>query len=206
VKRRNYGVPIAVGFVLVLAAILATPRLLRRHTDTLQVPAATSDQPLVPPAPKQAAGQEPPTKASRPSIADEERKPRAPVPVPALVHPETIHEEATNTAARLPMGVPVRGEVAHQVMPEVLQSARGTIRGTVKVRVKVNVDRSGNVEDSELASPGASKYFARAALSAAQLWKFKPPKVGNRGVLSSWMLRFEFTRNGTTVSSRQELP
>ena len=208
VKRRNYGVPIAVGFVLVLAAILATPKLLRRHMDTLQVPSATSDQPLVPPLPKQAApsAQKSPTKASRLSIAEDERQPRAPVPVPALVHPETIHEEATNAAARLPMGVSVHGDVAQQVMPEVLQSARDTIRGRVKVRVKVNVDRSGNVEDAELASPGASKYFAQAALSAAQLWKFKPPKVGNRGVLSSWTLRFEFNRNGTTVSSRQELP
>jgi TonB family protein len=76
----------------------------------------------------------------------------------------------------------------------------------VKVRVKVNVDRSGNVEDAELESPGPSKYFARAALEAAQLWSFKPAKVGNRGVLSSWTLQFEFTRDGTTVSPMQDLP
>ncbi len=208
VKRRNYGVPIAAGFVLVLAAILATPKLLRRHTDTLQVPTDTSEQLLVPAAPKQTAtsAQKPPTKASRPSIAEEERKPGAPVPVPALAHPETIHEQETNTAARFPVGVPIHGEVAHQVMPEVLQSARDSIRGTVKVRVKLNVDRSGNVEDAELASPGPSKYFARAALEAAQLWNFKPPKIGNRGVLSSWTLQFEFTRDGTTVSPIQDLP
>jgi len=54
-------------------------------------------------------------------------------------------------------------------MPEVLQSAINTIRGTVKVRVKVNVDQSGTVEDAELESRGPSKYFARAALEAAQM-------------------------------------
>jgi TonB family protein len=130
---------------------------------------------------------------------------KAPVPVPASIHPETIHEEEP-TVARLSGGSPVHGEVVHQVTPELLQSARDTIRGTVKVRVKVNVDRSGNVEDAELESPGPSKYFARAALQAAQLWKFKPPKVAGQGVLSSWTLQFEITRDETTVSPIQEIP
>jgi TonB family protein len=126
--------------------------------------------------------------------------------VPALVHPQTIHQEETNTAAKLSAGALVHGEIAHQAMPEVLQSAKDTIRGTVKVNVKVNVDRTGNVEDAELESPGPSKYFARAALEAAQLWKFKPPKVGGRGVLSTWTLQFEFTRDETTVVPTQEMP
>jgi len=43
----------------------------------------------------------------------------------------------------------------------------------VKVTVNVDVDRSGNVEDAQLESSGPSKYFARAALQAAQHWKFK---------------------------------
>lgn len=207
-KHRSYTVPIAVGFVLVLAAILAGPRLLRRHTDTPQVPAATGKQPLVPLTSRQVppSPQERSTKAYRSSVAEEERSSKAPVPVPALIHSETIHEEETNTVARLPAGAPVHGEVAHQVMPEVLQSARDTIRGTVRVSVKVNVDRSGNVEDAELEAPGPSKYFARAALEAAQLWKFKPPKVGDRGVLSSWTLQFKFTRDKTTVVPMQEMP
>ena len=66
--------------------------------------------------------------------------------------------------------------------------------------VKVNVDRSGNVEDAELDSRGPSKYFARAALQAAQDWKFKPAMVDGQGVLSTWILRFEFTRSGTNCS------
>jgi len=194
--------------VLVLVAILAGPKLLRRHSDVPQVPTATGEQPLAPPMPRQAAPSTQEAQLREPSlsIAEEERRPRAPVPVPASAHPETIHEEDTNTAAKLSAGALVHGEVAHQAMPEVLQSARDTIRGTVKVNVKVNVDRSGNVEDAELESPGPSRYFARAALGAAQLWKFKPPKVGGRGVLSSWTLQFEFTRGETTVVATQEMP
>ena len=76
----------------------------------------------------------------------------------------------------------------------------------MRVSVKVNVDRSGNVEDAELESRGPSRYFSRAALEAAQDWKFKAPEVGGRGVLSTWILRFEFTRDGTTVVPTQEMP
>jgi TonB family protein len=205
---RKYATPIAIGFTLVLAAILEGPTLLRRHPDAPQVPDATAEQPPVPSTPSQLAPspKERSTKAHRSSVAKEVRSPNAPVPVPAMIHPDTMHEEDTNTVARLPVGPVVRGEVAHQVMPEVLQSARKTIRGTVGVSVKVNVDRSGNVEDAELESRGPSKYFARAALAAAQDWKFKPPRVGGGDVLSSWTLRFEFTRDTTTVVPKQEMP
>jgi TonB family protein len=205
-KRRSYGVPIAVGFVLVLAAFLAGPKLLRRHEEVPQVPTATVEQPFVPPAPKQVPSpQVHSTSPDRPRVAEEERRSRAPVPTPALAHPETMHEE-TNAVARMPAGPVVRGEVAEKATPEVLQSARNSIRGTVRVIVKVNVDRSGNVEDAELESRGPSRYFAKRALEAAQNWKFKPAKVGGRGVLSTWTLRFEFTRDGTTVVPTQEMP
>ena len=206
--RRSYRVPIAVGAALALAVILAGTKLLRRHADAPQSPAATVEQPVAPPAPKQAApsAQARAAKPYRPPVAEEERTSKAPVPVPALIHPETLHEEATNTVARIPAGSVVHGEVAHQVTPEVLPSAKNSIRGTVRVSVKVNVDRSGNVEDAELESRGPSKYFARTALDAAQGWKFKAPRVGGRGVLSTWTLRFEFTRDGTTIIPTQEMP
>ncbi len=109
-------------------------------------------------------------------------------------------------SARLPVASAVLGEVTHQAMPEVLQSARNSIRGTVRVSVKVDVDRSGNVENAELESRGPSKYFARAALEAAQDWRFKPPTVGGKGVLSSWTLQFEFTREKDSVVPIQQLP
>jgi TonB family protein len=70
----------------------------------------------------------------------------------------------------------------------------------------VNVNRSGNVEDAELESRGPSKYFARAALEAAQEWKFKAPMEDGRGVLSTWTLQFQFTRDEDTVVPIQELP
>jgi TonB family protein len=207
-KRRSYSVPMAVGYALLLAAILVGPKLLRRHADAPQGPAATVEQPLVPPAPRKVepSPQDRSTTAYRPSVAEEERSSKTPAPVPALIHPETMREVETNTAAILPPGSLAHGEVAHQVMPEVLKSARNSIRGTVKVSVKVNVDRLGNVEDAELESRGPSKYFARAALEAAQAWKFNAPKVAGRGVSSSWNLRFEFTRDETTVATMQEIP
>ena len=206
-KRRSFAAPIAVGFVLVLAAILGGPRLLRRHSSSPQVSSATAEQPVMPPPPRQEAAtpQQSRIKSSMPIIAKEERASKAPVPVPASIHPEPIHAEEP-IGPNLPAGAMVHGEVLHQAAPEVLQSARNSIRGTVRVRVKVNVDRSGNVEDAALESRGPSKYFARAALDAAQLWKFKPARVGGQGVLSTWILQYEFTRNQTTVVPTQEMP
>ena len=207
-NRRSYTAPIAIGFVLFLVAILTGARLLHRNPNAPQVPAATVEQPLAPPAPSHAppSPQVHPNNAYSSSIVEEERSTKAPAAVPAMIHPETIHEEETEAVAKLPVGSVVRGEVIHQATPEVLQSARDTIRGTVRVSVKVNVDRSGNVEDAELESHGPSKYFARAALAAAQNWKFEPPKVGGRAVLSNWTLQFEFSRYDTTVVPTQELP
>ena len=219
-KRPTYAVPFAIGFVLVVAAILVAPRVLRQHSDTPQisavVPAApvapvapvANDRPPAPAAPKalQPSPGKDQTKSTKPNFSDDKSGSKTPVAVPALIHPETIREEATNTAARMPVDSPTHGEVAHRAMPDVLQSATNSIRGTVKVRVKVNVDRAGNVEDAELASRGPSKYFARAAVQAAQLWKFNPPKVGGQGVLSSWILEFEFTRFQTTVVPTQQMP
>jgi TonB family protein len=207
VKPFKYVLPAAVGFALVLGAIVVGPRLIRRSSETPQTPTVAGQQPTAPPAPLKAAPsrQEPPTKSSKPMVAKEERSSRAPVPVPASIHPEAVRDEDP-LIGKLPPGSVVHGEVIHQAAPEVLQSARNSIRGTVRVKVKVNVDRSGNVEDAEIESRGPSKYFARAALEAAQLWKFKPAKVGGRGVLSTWVLQYEFTRDATTVVPTQEMP
>lgn len=205
---RKYAVPGTIAAAIALTAILAAPKLFRSSTESPQVAAATEEQPVLSPAPRELppSPQKNSTKAYKPAIAEEKRSSNAPVPVPALLHPDTMHAEETNTVARMPVGSAVRGEVAHQVMPEVLQSARNTIQGRLKVAVKVNVDRAGNVEDAELESRGPSKYFARAALQAAQDWKFKPARVDGQGVLSTWILRFEFTRGGTSIVPTQEMP
>jgi TonB family protein len=207
-ERRSYGIPVTAGVVLLLAAIVAGPRLLHRHPEAPPAPAVALEPPPVPPVPKQVkqAPPERPTKTSRPSVIEESQDREAPTPMPASIHPETLREEPTNTVAKRSAGALVRGEVAQKVLPDVLESARNTIRGTVRVNVNVDVDRSGNVEGADLESPGPSKYFARAALRAAQNWRFKPPNIAGQGVLSSWTLRFEFTRYGTTVIPTQEIP
>lgn len=207
-KLYGYVAPIAIGFALLLAAILAGPRLLRDRTEAPQVPVGGGGQPAVQAPSSRTAPlpHEHRTGARNTSVAEEEHPSETPAPMPALAHPATIHEEETNTAAMLPTGAPVQGEVAQKVMPEVLESARNTIRGTVRVSVKVDVDRSGNVEGAELESSGPSKYFARAALAAAQRWTFTPPRVGGQGVLSSWTLQFEFTRDETKIVPIQKMP
>jgi len=206
-KARSYVTPVAIAFGLALAVLLVGSKLLRHHSDSSQASPGAEQQSV-----SRATGQSAPspqknlTKPYTPGVTGEKRNSKAPVPVPALLHPGTMREEETDTVARVPVGSAVRGEVAYKAMPEVLQSARNSIQGKLKVSVKVNVDRSGNVEDAELESRGPSKYFARAALQAAQEWKFKPAKVDGRGVLSTWILRFEFTRAGTTIVPVQEMP
>jgi TonB family protein len=205
--RRN-AAPVAVGLGLALVAILAGPKLFRPRAAAPQVTNGQSEQADAPSAPSQLtpSSQESPTKAYEPSAAAEERSSRVPVAVPAAIHSETPREEETSSMAKAPAGPAAHGEVAQQVLPNVLPSAKGSIQGRINVSVKVNVDRSGNVEDAELASPGPSKYFARAALQAAQNWKFKPPTVGGQGVLSTWLLHFQFRRDETTVVPTQEMP
>jgi TonB family protein len=213
-KPRSYALPAAVGFAFVVAAFFVVPRLSRQHSDVVPVPAAESEAPATPRVPANQAplNEQPPIKStkssdSRNSAFDSaESMPKAPVATPAVIHPESMRDEESNAVARSPVGSAVRGEVAHREMPEVLQSATNSIRGTVRVRVKVNVDRAGNVEDAALESRGPSRYFAQAAVQAAQRWKFKPPTVGGKGVLSSWILQFDFTRGETTVVPTQEMP
>lgn len=204
----RYVAPIAAGLALALVVILAVPKLFRQRAATAQGTNQASAQPAIPPAPSPftASPQESPTKAYDPRAAEEERSSKAPAAVPAALHSTASPEDETSSVTKVPMGSMARGEVSQQVLPDVLPSAKNTIQGRVKVSVKVNVDRSGNVEDSELASPGPSKYFARAALEASQNWKFKPPTVGGQGVLSTWILRFQFSRNETTVVPTQEMP
>jgi serine/threonine protein kinase len=94
---------------------------------------------------------------------------------------------------KLPRSAPAF--VLHQEIPDVPRSARDSIRGHIKVTVRVTVDRSGNVVGETLANPGSSKYFAHLAAEAAKKWKFASADNQESRVL---LLRFEFTRAGTT--------
>ncbi len=209
VKRRNYVLPVAVALAALLAVILLGARLLRHHTEAPPAPTVAEEEPTTTPTPKQIA---PKIKDHSNKSASSAKRPekelgsKPPAAVPALLHPESAPAEATNAVASFPAGSPARGEVLHQAPPQALQSAMNSIHGTVRVMVKVNVDRSGNVEDAELESRGPSKYFARVAVEAAQGWKFRPAMIGGKGVLSTWILQYEFTRDGVAVFPTQELP
>lgn len=203
-KRRAPVAAVAIGCALVLAAVYAAPKLWRHRSEAPQVAA----QPQIEsPAPSEAAPQQKSSNQAFDSrAAKEERVSKMPDPVPTSVHKEVTSDEESVSTENAAVKDLVRGDVAQRVDPEVLQSARESIRGTVRVTVRVNVDRSGNVEDADLESAGPSKYFARSALNAAKLWKFTPPRVASQGVLSTWSLRFEFTREGTNVVPTQENP
>ena len=118
--------------------------------------------------------------------------------------PHVSPAPAMTPAEGAPSRVIAKGEVVHQVLPPVPQSARNTIHGKVRVSVEVQVDSSGKVTSATLASAGPSKYFARLALKAAEEWKFKPPERNGQAGPSAWLLRFQFGRSDTQVSSSQE--
>ena len=99
-----------------------------------------------------------------------------------------------------------RGEVLDQVLPQVPQKALDTIQGTVRVVVKVHVDPAGNVTDTELDTPGPSRYFAGLAEKAARQWKFTGAEADGHGVPSEWLIRFEFVSSGVHAFPKQTAP
>jgi TonB family protein len=132
-----------------------------------------------------------------------------PTPQPPTPKNNQKAQDASHSAASLPPAAPeavktptsgrVPGSVVEQVLPAVAKSAQATIQGHIKVGVRVAVDGSGSVTGTKLVTPGPSKYFARLSTEAARRWKFKPAEADGQGVASEWVLRFEFSRKGTTV-------
>ena len=197
-RRWNSGAYIAAAVVLLIVAIFFGPRLLRNGQVNSQA---------------DAIGQQRPTAAKQSATSPNSRIARV---SDQNVNRAAASEVDTAVAAEKPEGIPAArgkaaraltaGQVAEQVLPNVPQSALDTIRGTVRVAVSISVDSAGNVTEADLDSPGPSKYFAALALEAAQQWKFDPPKVQGRSVLSDWLLRFQFTKNGTKVVPVQSDP
>jgi TonB family protein len=117
-----------------------------------------------------------------------------PVPAPAASPPPP---RSTATPAQNPKASSAAPpSVLHQEIPKVSRGARESIHGRLKVTVRVGVDRAGNVVSATLDNPGPSKYFARSASDAARKWKFAPADNQDPRV---WLLRFEFTRGGTSA-------
>jgi len=88
--------------------------------------------------------------------------------------------------------------VIHEELPEVDRPIIDKIHGHVRVAVRVLVDPAGNVVGEFMESAGPSRYFSRLAGEAAGKWKFVPTDAGGARV---WLLRFEFTRDGTVVDA-----
>ncbi len=194
-RRSNAGAYIAVAIVLVIVGIFVGPRLFRDGAANSQAdsPAQRSTGPASRPtstiaqvSDSSGGGEGARVASSRPIEKGAE--------APAAARGKASRRGLTP------------GQVAQQVLPEVPQSAKDTIRGTVRVGVRISVDSAGNVTEAELDSPGPSKYFAHLALDAAQQWRFEPPKVEGRNVLSDWLLHFQFTGQGTKVTPVQSDP
>ena len=60
--------------------------------------------------------------------------------------------------------------------------------------------------EATLESPGPSRYFANRAIEAAQRWKFAPLAGMSQSPPEEWILRFDYTKVGTQVSSERATP
>jgi TonB family protein len=198
-KRRRSIVP-TMAVVLTLGAIIAGSRLLRRRQEVPQTPSAVPERLRDQPQQKQGSATPATGQSTQSSSVNEQGSSVA-------ASPPATQREVQSEAGVATAGVgSVPGEVLQRVLPEVPPSARETIQGTIRVSVRIELDSSGTVTEAEVDSPGPSKYFARLALEAAQAWKFAPPRVGGRPVLSDWILRFQFTKDATKVLPTQTAP
>jgi len=181
---------VAVAVLILLVAVWAGLRLFQSHPNTRQSASST----LQTPAPQTAAA--PAAAAQHPATAlpappEVSAPPAGAKPAQSKPTPPRPASRRSNQPAQ-PLAEP---SVVHAQIPNVPRSARRTIHGRIKVAVLVIVDHSGNVIDALLENPGPSWYFARQAREAARKWRFAPADGSDsRG----WLLRFEFTRGGTT--------
>jgi TonB family protein len=218
----SYVIPIVLFSVMVLGAILTIPKFFRRVTEQNAAKASNAAAPLrakANPATvgKPAAETKPATKAavenSAPAV-DEQKKNTATVPsngpitgqdgseAPGVVY---ANSSKSGGVTKPSPGSAERGEVLEQILPEVPAKALGTIHGTVRVVVGVQVDAAGNVSNTELDSPGPSKYFADLARQAAEQWQFASPVANGRSLPSRWTIRFVFSRSGVVAVPTQKL-
>ncbi|MGH9663632.1 MAG: protein kinase domain-containing protein [Bryobacteraceae bacterium] len=106
-------------------------------------------------------------------------------PAPSVSRPEPVPADGASAQ-----------EIVHRVMPDVSKQALHTIRGRVRVRVRLRVDPHGTVANASLDFAGPSRYFANAALRAAQGWVFAP---AGSNIERAWILHFVFRQSGATI-------
>jgi TonB family protein len=193
--RRGSRFTILIVACVILAAVIAF-FLMRGHGPQ----PAPEQQPQ-----QQASGPEEQPKPSAATPASPEATPAAPEAAPAT--PQAPPQPQAPVRGRAATNRPlVKGSVDQRAMPEVEPAASRTIHGTVRVRIRVNVDSSGMITGATFDSEGPSRYFAKAALKAAQQWKFKPAQVDGLPAASVWVLQFQFRRDGNSVDPVETSP
>ncbi len=222
----SYVAPLLAA-VLVLIAIIALPKILRRREQSASTTVASSvsagstsapavrtspsasrvDTTAKQPTPSNAAPNEAAhsTAPEQPALTPAQPLPAtsAPAPEPAVLRGNEAAPAPTPKTSSLS---PMRGEAIDQILPKPPAKALATIQGTVRIIVKVNVDAAGNVSEATLATPSSSKYFADLALKAARGWVFNSPETDGRSVPSRWVIRFDFAQGGVKAFVNQTNP
>jgi TonB family protein len=178
--------PIIAAVLLVVLALIAIFYPRSHEAPPPQTAAEVQSEPATP-APAAETPSEPATPAPAAETPSEPATPAPATPSPA---PEIRSSEVAAG----------KSEVIEQVLPDVLPKAVASIHGKINVKVRVTVDATGAVSSADFDSPGPSKYFAKAALEAAQRWRFKPAQVKGQAVSSVWVLQFQFKQTGTEVT------
>ncbi len=106
-----------------------------------------------------------------------------------------VVSSSTPLSATTPNAAVSTSEV-HKEIPDVPRRARQTIHGHVRVSVRVIVNKDGTVFAALTDQRGPSRYFERLAIEAAKKWTFSPADAEAQRVV---LLRFDFTREGTTA-------
>ncbi len=161
---------------------------------TQQKPPAATTAPVQPPAP--AATTPEPAASTAPQPDQPQPKPESQPQPETQTQPQTPVSAVSTTPAPAPApqgNASSNPDVVTQVLPDLLPSALRSIHGKLNVKVRVTVDPNGNVSNAEFESEGPSKYFSKAAMDAAQKWKFKSAP-------GTWILNFQFTQSGVEVT------
>jgi serine/threonine protein kinase len=212
IELPNYVIP-ALAAVLIVAAFIALPKILRRETQTA---ANTKTQSAA--APSKAA-----TDSTNSSVSTTTSRPAQITPdsamagsnsavtsvapsTPSQPTPAISRSSDSSRAPRKVTGSPDRGEVLDKVMPRPASGALASIEGTVRVVVRVHVDAAGNVSRATLEKPGPSRYFADLSEKAAKGWVFLSPGVEGHSLDSEWLIRFDFTPSGANAYPQQVSP
>ncbi|HKM68118.1 MAG TPA: TonB family protein [Candidatus Acidoferrum sp.] len=210
----DYTVPGLLAAAVLVGLIFAVPKLLNFHSQPISsansltaeksVPAKLSEtsEPQASPALAARPPEKITTEETQDNLTPRPAEASTPTPAPAVLRDDPSSMPHAKKAEEA-VG---RGEVLDQVLPHVPPKAQATIQGTIRVVVKVLVDPSGSVTNTELDTPGPSKYFADLAEKAARHWQFAGAEADGHGVPSEWLIRFEFAQSGVHAAAQQSAP